>query len=148
MFIFVFMTVPLSKKVKTKSSEQSLKVLITRGAKQSQAAAEGEILMLSCPSGFLQSHIWGSKTWTYFLYFAWLYSKSRKNCKEANILKGHITSFKQICFLRKKWVSFPSCSDWYFQSRYGLKPIQMTHCTVDSNFIGVYWHGETCLWVK
>lgn len=54
------MTVPLSKKVKAKSSEQSFKALITRGAKQSQAAAEGEILMLSCPSGFLQSHIWGS----------------------------------------------------------------------------------------
>lgn len=51
------MTAPLSKKVKAKSSEQRLKALIMRGAKQSQAAAEGEILMLSCPSGFLQSHI-------------------------------------------------------------------------------------------
>lgn len=56
------MTAPLSKKVKAKSSEQSLKALITRGAKQRQAAAEREILMLSCPSWFLQSHIWGSKT--------------------------------------------------------------------------------------
>lgn len=56
MFLFMFMTACLSKKVKkVQSSDQSLKPLITIGAKQSGAGIVGEPLMLRSLSEFMYS---------------------------------------------------------------------------------------------